>query len=310
MLEYSDVWDFHIDARLLVTEKDPEKAAYRERQLDLDTCGRFGGIFNATGRRNTLSPEEQWKIVKEEIEVMHNTPGMSVVRNSSEAEGTGKQVIHAEGIYFIQEEKDFDKLEEMWELGFRSLAPLYNEDNAFGGGAKGDPLRGLTPFGKDFMKRAWDRGFLLDCAHCNHKSQKDAAEYAHELGTTLHYTHGLTGDPVLEFFSERGIQEETLKLLFETGGLAGLSPHPGFYGWFSHFIEDIKRIAEYGPDQVVLGSDFAGINTPPVTFSQFPSGMSIPQFAELLAQETDEDFARKFCGSTLKHMVEKSLPSE
>jgi len=52
--------------------------------------------------------------------------------------------------YLLEQTIDLDLIDWLWEQGFRSIAPLYISYNALGGGATGDPTRGLTPLGSDF----------------------------------------------------------------------------------------------------------------------------------------------------------------
>ena len=307
MLELSEVWDFHTDIRWLVL-KDPKHNAFSHKQLDLPTCRRLGGVFSATGCFATDGRAEQWEKLKEEVETIRHMEGLQMVFSAGDVAGTGRQVLHAEGVYFIQEERDLGDLETLWALGFRSLGPLYNEDNALGGGAKGDSHRGLTPLGRQFFARAWKAGFMLDCAHCNHKTQAEATDLALELGFPLHYSHGLLDQPVLEYFGQRGLPRAQVKRIAQTGGLIGLAPHPGFQGYFTRLLEEVAYLTEHVPAHAVLGSDFTGITTPPITYQGSPSAAQTPDFAARLASAHGENFARDFCGRTLKKMLERALP--
>lgn len=307
MIELHQAWDFHTDIRYLVL---PESAHqhYRAKQLDLETCRRMGGVFSATGRNATVSREEQLERLDREVAFLRQIPGLTLVRAATEVAGAGRQVLHAEGIYFVQEERDLDRLERLWDMGFRSLAPLYNEDNALGGGARGDPCRGLTALGRRFLLAAWKRGFLLDCAHGNHKTISEALDLARVEGCPLNYSHGHLDEPALELFGQRGLPKALVERLAQTGGLIGLSPHPGFQGYFKRFLEEVAFLARVVPDHAVLGSDFAGITSPPVAFADFSSAASIPQFSALLNERHGAAFASGFCGGTVQAMLERRLP--
>ena len=128
-----------------------------------------------------------------------------------------------------------------------------------GGGARGDIDRGLTPLGRDFCLETWARGFLLDCAHCNHKTILDIVELAHQNRKTVHYTHGFLDQPAIEYFGQRGLPRNFVSGIVESGGLVGLSPHPGFVGYYTRFLEEVAYLAEHVPQHGVLGSDFTGI---------------------------------------------------
>ncbi len=304
-LNLSDVWDFHTDLRLLVSDRrDRDRLA---AQIDLPTARRMGGVFSATGRLAGGAKEAQWALLESEVQTICSLPGLGVARTAAELLGGGRQVLHAEGVYFIQDAAGLADLDRMWEMGFRSLAPLYNEDNALGGGARGDPDRGLTPLGRLVVERAWKIGFLIDLAHSNHRTQRDGIDLALAVGRPIHFSHGFLDEPVMELFGQRGLPRSQTERLARTGGLIGLSPHPGFVGYFNRYLDEIGFLARTAPEHVVLGSDFSGITTPPVTFPQFPSAAATPDFARLLADRHGEDFARDFCGRSLRRFLEASL---
>jgi microsomal dipeptidase-like Zn-dependent dipeptidase len=306
----ADVWDFHTDLRYMVNLA-PEKA-YLAEQIDLAAAAKLGGFFSAAGREAGAPQAEQLKLLEADARLIRQTPGLTLVLRADDLKGSGRQILHAEGIYFIEREGDLKLLDWMWDEGFRGVGPLYNEDNALGGGAKGDPARGLTPLGRAFVMRAWEKGFLVDCAHANHKTQEDLIDLALVTGNPVHYSHGHLDAPVVAAFGERGLPRTAARRLLETGGLVGLAPHPGFYAVFARYLEEIDFLAEVAPAQVCLGSDFAGTHTPGPAgnriFAELKGVWGVPAFAERLALVHGEDFARSFCGGTLKDYLKRALP--
>jgi len=309
-ISYSDIWDFHTDLRLI--QRLPPDREYLREQMDIPAAGRLGGLFTATGRFADLPDKEQLARLEEEVNLIAGASGLDLVLAAKDSEGTGNQLLHAEGIYFIQNEEDIELIDRLWGLGFRSLAPMYNEDNSLGGGAMGDSGRGLTPLGRAFMMNAWKKGFILDCAHANHRTKADMLDLALVMGNPLHYSHGHLDWPVVKIFGERGLPREEASRIFETGGLVGLSPHPGFLGAFDRHLEEIDFLAERNPDRVVLGTDFAGTNRPGPDgnrlFEECRGVWGIPGFGQRLADIHGEDFARAYCGRTLKTYLAGALP--
>ncbi len=306
---FSDVWDFHTDLRLI--QRPPEGREYLIEQIDLPAATRLGGLFTATGRRSDLAAGEQRTLLEEEVELIRRAEGLGLVLGAGDLEGEGNQLLHAEGVYFIEGEVDLERLDWLWELGFRSLAPMYNEDNALGGGAEGEPSRGLTRLGRAFAMGAWARGSLVDCAHANHRTKGDLIDLALVTGNALHYSHGHLDEPVEKSFKERGLPREAAERLLETGGLIGLSPHPGFLGSFERHLEEIEFIAGIAPNQVVLGTDFAGANRPGPDgnriFEEFRGVWGLPSFSGYLRDRLDRDFARAYLGGTLKAYLKGAL---
>jgi microsomal dipeptidase-like Zn-dependent dipeptidase len=312
-----DIWDFHVDLQHVL--RIPVDQPYRLEQIDKAAAENIGGLFSATCRRAGSPPpgpqiprDKQQADLEDQIRVIREAQDLTVVRSAAQVEGRGRQVLHAEGIYCVDGPGDLKFLDWLWEEGFRSLAPLYSADSALGGGCTGDPGRGLTLLGRELCSKAWDMGFLVDCAHANHKTKEDLAELALRKNKALHYTHGYIGAPFLARYAERGLPEETARKILDTRGLIGLSPHPGFLGNFEHYLEQIDLVAETAPRQVVLGSDFAGINNPgpdgECQFKECKGIWGVRDLAVHLARRRGNRFARDFCGGTLKAYLQKSLP--
>jgi microsomal dipeptidase-like Zn-dependent dipeptidase len=317
IIKLDNIWDFHID--LVQVQHTPVVNDYLLEQIDLPTAARIGGFFTATCHKPGQPPphagvprDKQLADLEDQVRIIRGAKGLTLVLSAAEVEGLGRHVLHSEGIYFIEGTRDLDLIDWLWEQGFRSVAPLYNADNALGGGATGDPPRGLTRLGRDFAIRAWEKGFLLDCAHANHKTKEDLVALALETGNRLNYSHGFLGAPIFSRWGERGLPLKTTRRIFESGGLVGLSPHPGFLGTFDRFLEEIETLAEISPDQVVLGSDFAGMNSPGPDgnrqFEECKGIWNVPGLAERLADAHGKDFARAFCGETLKTYLQRTLP--
>ena len=252
IIELENIWDFHID--LQQVQGTPVVKEYLLEQIDLPTAARIGGFFNATCHiageplpHAGVPQDKQLADLQEQVRIIREAEGLTLVLSGAEVEGLGRYVLHSEGIYFIEGASDLDLIDWLWEQGFRSIAPLYNSDNALGGGATGDTTRGLTPLGRDFAIRAWKKGFLVDCAHANHKTKEDLVGLALETGNCLNYSHGFLGEPITSHWGERGLPGKTARRIFETGGLVGLSPHPGFLGTFDRYLEEIEILMEISP---------------------------------------------------------------
>ncbi|MCG3178118.1 MAG: hypothetical protein BIFFINMI_00441 [Phycisphaerae bacterium] len=307
-LKLEEVWDFHTDLRLLVmlpTRRQRDKLA---EQLDLPTARRLGGVFSATGRLTETARHEQWQQLEVELDAITGMPGMTLVRSAGDLTGVGRQLLHAEGVYFVNSEADLDDLGRMWEVGWRSIAPMYNEDNALGGGARGDAARGLTPLGRKFCERAWDRGFMIDAAHANHRTQLDLVEMGRTLERAVHYSHGHLDAPARRLYRQRGMPRATVEKFVATGGVIGLTPYPAFVGRWERHMEEIGFLAREAPRNAALGSDFTGLIARPLMFREFRGAGELGKFADTLADAHGEAFARDYCGRALRRALEAELP--
>src|SRR5512138_2763431 len=118
MLDLSAVWAFHTDLRLLASDRaDRERLA---QQVDLATARRLGGVFSATGRLAGAPRAQQWELLESEVRTILALPGLPLARTAGDVAGGSRQVLHAEGVYFIQDAAGLADLDRMWEMGFRS----------------------------------------------------------------------------------------------------------------------------------------------------------------------------------------------
>lgn len=100
-----------------------------------------------------------------------------------------------EGLSYIGE--DIDQINYYYdEFGVRDIMVTWNEENALGSGWPGDKNRGLTPKGKEAIKRMNELGIVLDVSHLNDKDFWDIIELSmtdirllHPTVTQEHYLH-------------------------------------------------------------------------------------------------------------------------
>lgn len=73
-----------------------------------------------------------------------------------------------EGCDFLKDEKD---LEPLYELGLRSIIPVWNNENKFGSGNRSE--KGLTELGVKLIEKAIELGIIIDVSHANEKTFYD-----------------------------------------------------------------------------------------------------------------------------------------
>jgi len=160
----------------------------------------------------------------------------------------------------------------LYDLGLRSIGPVWSRTNAFGHGVSfdfpGSPDQGpgLTEPGKALVKACNDLGIMIDLSHLNEKGFWDVAELSEDpLVATHSCVHILSN-------SARNLTDLQLDAIAETNGLVGINFNTGFLRpdgatdtSTSH--TEIVRHAAYvtdriGIDHVALGSDFDGATMP------------------------------------------------
>ncbi len=137
-----------------------------------------GGIFNLF----YMSPKEMREelgIKKEEIDIINNLKKVNkLIYENSLIPKNIKYIYGVEGLDYLEKIKDLDKI---YGLGVRSVNIVWNNDNKFGGGAKGDEKRGLTGLGRELVKKLVDKKIAIDLSHTNKKTFYDIIELCSKL---------------------------------------------------------------------------------------------------------------------------------
>ena len=142
--------------------------------------------------------------------------------------------------------------------------------------------RGLSKFGKDYVRRLNEKKIFVDLAHISREGFFDAFE-VHDKSQPLIATHtGVSG----VFPHWRNLDDEQVKAIASTGGTIGVIFHGQFLDGhnFGGSLESVVRHMEHvikiaGDDHVSLGSDWDGaISTP----RDMPTCLELPKLADLM----------------------------
>jgi len=179
-------------------------------------------------------------------------------------------VMHMEGVEAIK--KDLDALAVFYEVGLRSLGPVWSRPNAFGHGVpfnfpqSPDIGPGLTEAGKDLVRECNRLGILVDLSHLNEKGFWDVVEISDAPIVASHSgVWKLCRSP-------RNLTDDQLQAIGESGGIVGINFARSFLrkdglGEKPTTVKEIAKHVEYvaekvGMDHVGLGSDFDGTQVP------------------------------------------------
>ena len=200
---------------------------------------------------------------------------IKIVRTASELEacmldGTFAILLHIEGAEAIG--TDFDSLHVLYQMGLRSLGPVWSRTNAFGHGvpfkfpSTPDIGPGLTDNGKALIRECNQLGVLVDLSHMNEKGFWDIAKITDVPLVATHCgAHALCNTP-------RNLTDKQIDAVAESGGVVGVNFHIGFLRADGRSNQEtscteIARHAAYmadrmGIEHVALGSDFDGAIMP------------------------------------------------
>lgn len=162
---------------------------------------------------------------------------------------------------------DLSRLDILKEYGIRMMTLVWKDECCMGGAHNTNI--GLTPFGKDAVRKMCELSIVPDISHASDKMAYETFEIASEYGKPVCASHSN-----LRSIREhtRNMTDDMFKELMKTGGLAGLN----FCCEFLEYIDVkpatitnmIKHLEHYlelgGENNVCLGSDFDGIKKLPI----------------------------------------------
>ena len=137
-----------------------------------------GGIFNLF----YMSPKEmkeELKIEREDINIIENLKIVNkLIDENKLIPKRIKYIYGIEGLDYLEKIEDIDKI---YDLGVRSVNIVWNNDNKFGGGAKGNKEKGLTNLGEELVNKLVDKKIAIDLSHTNEKTFYDILELCNKL---------------------------------------------------------------------------------------------------------------------------------
>lgn len=166
---------------------------------------------------------------------------------------------------------DLDILELYYRLGVRMIALTWNFKNSIGSpNFTPNPDRyqmlrtlntvdGLTPFGKEYVKKCNKLGIIVDVSHLGDKGFEDVLELSTKPIVASHSNARAICDVA------RNLSDEMILKLHQNNGVMGMNFCEDFIsndsnGSVENIIKHIDHIKELGCiDNIGLGSDFDGI---------------------------------------------------
>ena len=216
----------------------------------------------------------------------------------------GEPVVGA--IYLIEGahplEGDIAKLEALFAQGLRIAGLTHFFDNELGGSLHGQSGEGLSPFGREVIRRADELGIIIDVAHASPRMVADVLAINDRPVILSH--GGVKGN----CDTARNLSDELMVRIASEGGLIGIGfwdaavcdPSPAGVVRAIRYAMDLM-----GSDHVALGSDYDG--TVAVTFD---SSELIVLTEEMLRAGFTEQEIRKIMGENVKRFMLENLPNE
>ena len=162
-------------------------------------------------------------------------------------------ILATEGLHPL--EGQLENVDVLFEAGYRIAGLTHFFDNELGGSAHGLEKGGLTPFGREVVKRLEQRHMLIDLAHASKPMIDDVLAMATRPLLVSHT--GVAGTCP----GPRNLSDEHLRRIAAGGGLVGIGYWDGAVCATSEdaIIKAIRYSVDLiGVEHVALGSDFDG----------------------------------------------------
>ena len=233
------IFDGHSDLLYDVTRRRlaGERRVLERHHLDRLRRGNIEGLVLAVW--TSAAPETFWKeipgadtaaarterMLREAAAEWAECPWLRMVRTSSEAEearaaGQMYAFLGIEGMEAIGD--DPAGIDRYASLGARLGTLTWNEENQLASGVRGDPDRGLTPAGRQVIRRMEERRMLLDVSHLNDAGFRNVISMARGPVIASHSNcRALCAVP-------RNLTDDQLRAIRDTGGIVGLNVHHAF----------------------------------------------------------------------------------
>jgi microsomal dipeptidase-like Zn-dependent dipeptidase len=174
-------------------------------------------------------------------------------------------ILATEGLQPI--EGKLENVDTLYEAGFRITGLTHFFDNEVGGSAHGLEKGGLTPLGRQVIKRLEEKAMLIDLAHASRPLINDVLAIATRPVLVSHT--GVEGTCK----GTRNLSDQHLKAIAATGGVIGI----GYWdaAVCATSVEAIVKAMRYtagliGVQHVALGSDFNGTIHAPFDVTGLP----------------------------------------
>jgi microsomal dipeptidase-like Zn-dependent dipeptidase len=149
-------------------------------------------------------------------------------------------------------------LDRLYDVGFRMAGLTHFFDNELGGSMHGLKKGGLTPFGRDIVRRMEAKGMIVDIAHLSHTGVAELLAMAKRPVVSSH------GGVQATCKVNRNLTDDELRGVAKTGGVIGIGYWEGAVCDTSPRADAraMKHVRDLvGIQHVALGSDYDGATT-------------------------------------------------
>ena len=197
-------------------------------------------------------------------------------------------------------EGELANLDELFNAGFRMIAPSHLADSEIGASASGESRAGLSKLGDDWVRAMDRKKMIIDLAHASSQTIDDVLKLTTRPVIVSHT--GVKGT----CNNNRNLSDDQLSRIASNGGLIGI----GFWEFATcgKDVQSIVRAIRYvseliGVEHVALGSDWDGYVATPIDAAQVGAITAALQEAKV----SDADITR-IMGENVIEFLGRNLP--
>ncbi len=176
-------------------------------------------------------------------------------RRAKQEDATGA-LLSIEGLQNL--EGKAANLDKLYNAGFRMAGITHFFDNELAGSMHGIKKGGLTPLGREVIRRMEEKGMIVDIAHCSRQCVTEILAMARRPVVSSH------GGVQATCKVNRNLSDEHIKSVAKTGGIIGIGYWDGAICDTSpkSVAKAMKHVRDLvGIQHVALGSDYDGATT-------------------------------------------------
>lgn len=322
------MYDMHYDLLTILYYNFKENNIKANKQKVLKDCEMIyknnnilGGIINLYFMSET-EMEEELGINKQElyqvIPMFKRSINLLKLLKYSEVIPKNIDFIYSiEGCDYFESEND---LEELYDLGLRSILPVWNEKNKFGSGNRSED--GLTELGKRLIIKAIDLGIIIDVSHANSQTFNDILDVIEEEQQNGKDIIVIASHSNVRMLCDRkrNLTDQQLVRLKNIGGYIGLFENGNFLSLdnenityeerqqnFIKHMDYIKNKIGFSEDKIFISSDDMNFN-PDLSYHNleaFPISQISNDLRRLLNNNYTSDFVDKVMIENAKKLIQK-----
>ncbi|WP_126176182.1 dipeptidase [Tsuneonella rigui] len=230
-------------------------------------------------------------------QVTDNDTLAKLLRDRTSARKPVGTMLSIEGLQNL--EGNLDNLNVLRRAGFRMASLTHFFDNDLAGSMHGVKKGGLTPKGRQAVRRMEELGMIVDVAHCSHACVADILKEARRPVVSSH------GGVQATCKVNRNLTDEEIRGVAKTGGVVGI-------GYWDAAVcgtspRDTARAMKHvrdlvGIDYVALGSDYDGATT-----VRFDTSQLTQVTQALLDEGFTDDEVRKAMGENALRVLRVGL---